>query len=110
MSESKKFEALLSALELKQKDIALKLGLSPSGVSAIMQGKQGITDTIKILLNVLFNVNPDWWENDSSPMFAENKVPSPELTQEEMDLINNLRNLPKKERNKIMKVFKALME
>jgi|GEM_PF-1719687 transcriptional regulator with XRE-family HTH domain len=65
-----RFKTIMSALELKNKELAKELGITPAAVSDITNGRvKKISGSILIILKLKFKVNPDWLLTGEGEMF-----------------------------------------
>lgn len=69
--ENEKLILVRKTLNLSQEDFAKKLGLARSSLSEIETKKNPVNQRIKLLLYSVYNVNPDWFENDVGEMFIQ---------------------------------------
>lgn len=69
--EYEKLIMIRKSLNLSQKDFAIKLGLKRSTISDMECSRSNITQSTKLLLYNIFNVNPNWFENNIGEMFLE---------------------------------------
>jgi transcriptional regulator with XRE-family HTH domain len=56
-----RFKEIIAAIGLKNKELARELGITPAAVSDIVNGRvKNISGSLLILLQLKFNINPDW--------------------------------------------------
>lgn len=66
-----RFKKIRQALNLSQKELGDRLGLSNSGISSIESGLRNVTNKHLKLLHSEFNVNEDWLQTGKGKMFIE---------------------------------------
>lgn len=66
---NRRIKELRKALNISQEELAHAMGLSPSGVSNIECGNRKVNDKHIRMLNMTYNVNPDWLRTGEGEMF-----------------------------------------
>ena len=61
--------ALLKELQMSQRKFASIIGINPSYMSRMVQGKSVPPDRILLLIERVFNVNKEWLERGEGEMF-----------------------------------------
>ena len=65
-----RFKEIIAAIGLKNKELARELGITPAAVSDIVNGRvKNISGSLLILLQLKFNINPDWLLTGEGDMF-----------------------------------------
>lgn len=65
-----RFKEIIAAIGLKNKELARELGITPAAVSDIVNGRvKNISGSLLILLQLKFNINPDWLLTGEGEMF-----------------------------------------
>jgi transcriptional regulator with XRE-family HTH domain len=77
MNMNARFYEILKALNIrKKKHFAAELGLSPSALSEILNGKvKNISGSVLELLKIKFGINPTWLLTGEGDMFLQGKDP-----------------------------------
>ena len=69
MIMNKRIKELRQTLGISQEDLAFAMGLSKSGVSALESATRKVNDKHIRMLNMTYNVNPDWLRTGEGDMF-----------------------------------------
>lgn len=94
---------ILSSLGISQKDFAERIGITPSGLSDVLNGRtKGITKTIALSIQAVYSVNSEWLLNGNGSMFlSEDSKPS-------FAYENPLLNLQSGERKAVEQIIQML--
>lgn len=85
---SKKILEIIKELNISQENFGKQINLSREYVNKIINGKAPISDRIKMDITLNYNINPEYWIVENSPMFYTKEV------EEELDKkMDSLRNL-----------------
>jgi len=77
-------------LNLRNKEIAEELALTPAAVSDILHGRvKKISGPVIELLRIKFNVNPDWLERGEGEMFLPTQKPASPPAAPTVQMVND---------------------
>lgn len=97
MKLPEKMRVLRKSLGYNQTDFGIELGLKQSSLAYIENGKTKIlSDSVKIILKLKFNVNIEWMENDSDDKTQMIKYDS--LISEPFEIYSKCKNCNDKEK------------
>ena len=80
-----RFKELRKALNISQTEFGNKIGLAPSSLSDIENGRKSVSDRIIEILSLKYSVNDEWLRNGKGEMFRE---PSDEVGYYVADLLD----------------------
>ena len=75
MTAGNRLKAMVSALKLRQQDVADAIGINRSHISHLMNDKYEISKTIALALKAQYQINPDWLLTGEGEMFLPGKSP-----------------------------------
>ena len=110
-----RIKELRIALNLTQEELASAIGLSKSGISALEYGTRKVNDKHIRMLNMTYNVNPEWLRTgkgnmflpvDNSPLAAIQKQYN--LSDKTSTIIQNFLNLPKSDQETFIDVAEKI--
>jgi transcriptional regulator with XRE-family HTH domain len=96
-------------LQLTQAEFAKGIGLSDAQVNRIELEKSELSEPLKYAIAYVYNVNPEWWTNEKKSIFLNNKKPELSITKEEETLLTSLRQLSKKDKEKVFAIIQAIL-
>lgn len=114
---NKRIKELRMALGISQEELAQSMGLSKSGVSNIECGNRKVNDKHIRMLNMTYNVNPDWLRTgtgemflpiDNSPLTAIKKQYN--LSAKAVTIIENFLNLTKTEQENFISQIEKIID
>jgi len=67
---SERLKILINYMNLSQKDFAISIGLTPSSLNDILNGRtKNISKTLVIAIRYVYNINPSWLMTGEGEMF-----------------------------------------
>ena len=112
---NKRIKELRITLNLTQEELAQAMGLSKSGISNIECGNRKVNDKHIRMLNMTYNVNPEWLRTgkgdmflpvDNSPLATIQKQYN--LSDKASTIIQSFLNLPKSDQETFIDVAKKI--
>ena len=76
MSDKELFKRVRLKLEMNQSEIGNAIKLSRSGIASIESGQNNVTSQTKLILQLLYNVNPEYWEGAEEMFLPDEKTES----------------------------------
>lgn len=100
--------AILKELNLKQKELALLIGVSEGYISALVTGRnKKVSPTIAILLEERFGYSAQWVLTGQGPKYIEDRLT---LSESQKRLISQVEKLSKEEVRAVLAFIRILGE
>lgn len=95
-------------LDITQKELSEKIGVSRAQVANIEQGIRNITPRIERDLIMYLNINPDWLKNETEPIILKQKNSYSNLEKDEKKLLELFNALDENSKNLIIETMKKI--
>lgn len=116
MTINERLKAARQALGLTQTELATRLGFATSTITNMEQGQRQVGDRHVHLMNVMFNVNENWFRTGEGEMFAPDDSLIAEfqkrfaLTEADAKMVTTILTAKPADREKIFAAVKILAE
>lgn len=102
MGKDQKIRQIITELGESQRSIARILGITQATISNWLSGKAPISSLVIYAFAEKFNINPEWWDDDTAPMFRAEISREAGLDEHETVIIENYRYLNTNRRDQLL--------
>ena len=112
-----RFKLLRKTLNISQEDFGKAIGLTKSGISSLESGTRSLNDKHIRMLQLSYNVNPEWLRNGTGDMFlkADAEITNTLIREHNLspaatDFIKNFLALPHNKQEILIEVLSEIVK